>query len=161
MAAPSERAAASAAVNSSTLAALGTASGGIRTLTGAAPAAGPTSTVRWSPPPERAAAAAAAAAEARPDRLRSAVWANPVVSPDTTRMPAPRLRPDTSSSIRPSSSTAEDDRRSSTKISASSPPVRRAAVSVSSTSSRGSSSRSRSEVGTGFSSRGVGDGPVS
>src|ERR687897_820929 len=82
------------------------------------------------PPPVRAAAAAASAAVRSPSSVRSAVWAKPVVSPTTTRMPAPRSRPDDSSSTRPSSSIADDDRLSSTKTSAKSPPVRRAAVSV-------------------------------
>ena len=46
-------------------------------------------------PAARRAAAAASAAAARPARERSAVCANPVVSPRTTRMPAPRSRPET------------------------------------------------------------------
>ena len=49
--------------------------------------------MRSPPPPPRAAAAAASAAARRPASERSAVWANPVVSPTTTRMPAPRSRP--------------------------------------------------------------------
>ena len=78
----------------------------------------------WSPPPPpRAAAAAASAAARRPASDRSAVWAKPVVSPTTTRMPAPRSRPEVSSSTLPSSSRADDDRLSSTKTSAKSPPV--------------------------------------
>ena len=81
------------------------------------------STVRAPPPPPRAAAAAASAAADRPASVRSAVWAKPVVSPTTTRMPAPRSRPEVSSSTLPSSSRADDDRLSSTKISAKSPPV--------------------------------------
>ena len=80
--------------------------------------------MRLSPPARRAAAAAAPAAAARPASLRSAVWANPVVSPTTTRMPAPRSRPETTSSTRPSSRIADDDRLSSAKISAKSAPVR-------------------------------------
>ncbi len=66
----------------------------------------------------------------RPVSDRSAVWAKPVVSPTTTRMPAPRSRPEESSSTWPSSSRADDDRLSSTKTSAKSPPVRRAVASV-------------------------------
>ena len=66
----------------------------------------------------------------RPASVRSAVWAKPVVSPTTTRMPAPRSRPEVSSSTLPSSSTADDDRLSSTKTSANSPPVRSAAPRV-------------------------------
>ena len=87
-------------------------------------------TSRTPPPPERAAAAAASAAVRRPSSDRSAVWAKPVVSPTTTRMPAPRSRPEDSSSTRPSSSMADDDRLSSTNTSAKSPPVRRAAARV-------------------------------
>ena len=60
-------------------------------------------TSRTPPPPLRAAAAAASAAACSPASERSAVWAKPVVSPRTTRMPAPRSRPDVSSSTRPSS----------------------------------------------------------
>src|SRR5947209_5355303 len=41
-------------------------------------------------------------------------------------MPAPRSRPELSSSILPSSRRADDERLSSTKISANSPPVRKA-----------------------------------
>ena len=52
------------------------------------------STTRSPPPPPRAAAAAASAAARRPASERSAVWAKPVVSPTTTRMPAPRSRPE-------------------------------------------------------------------
>src|SRR5207244_4372545 len=74
----------------------------------------------------RAAAAAASAAVVSPASVRSAVWANPVVSPRTTRMPAPRSSPDVRSSIRPSSSRAELLRLSSTNTSAKSPPVRSA-----------------------------------
>ena len=80
---------------------------------------------RVPPPPPRAAAAAASAAASSPSGERSAVCANPVVSPRTTRRPAPRSRPDTSSSTRPSSNRALDDRRSSTNTSAKSPPSRR------------------------------------
>ena len=79
-------------------------------------------TVRTLPPPSRATAAAAAAAASRPFSLRSEVWANPVVSPATTRMPAPRERPDESSSTRRSSSMALADVASSAKTSAMSPP---------------------------------------
>ena len=57
-------------------------------------------------PPSRATAAAARAAARRPASVSSAVWANPVVSPTTTRMPAPRSRAEESSSTRPSSRTA-------------------------------------------------------
>ena len=60
--------------------------------------------MRVPPPPPFAAAAAASAAARRPASDRSAVWAKPVVSPTTTRMPAPRSRPEDSSSTRPSSS---------------------------------------------------------
>ncbi len=83
-------------------------------------------TVRTPPPPWRAAAAAASAAARKPGSLRSLVWAKPVVSPTTTRMPAPRSRPDARSSTRPSSSRAADPRRSSANTSANSPPVRNA-----------------------------------
>ncbi len=83
-------------------------------------------TVRTPPPPWRAAAAAASAAARRPVSLRSLVWANPVVSPTTTRIPAPRSRPDARSSTRPSSSRAAPARRSSANTSANSPPVRKA-----------------------------------
>ena len=51
---------------------------------------------------------------------------NPVVSPSTTRMPAPRERPEESSSIRRSSRTAPDVTASSAKTSAMSPPACRA-----------------------------------
>ena len=83
------------------------------------------------PPPARAAtAAAASAARRRPSSLRSAVCAKPVVSPTTTRMPAPRSRPVTRSSTRRSSSTAAVERTSSANTSAKSPPLRKAACSV-------------------------------
>ena len=87
-------------------------------------------TVRVPLPVPRVAAAAAAAADRRPSAVRSAVCANPVVSPRTTRMPAPRSRPETSSSTRPSSYRALDERRSSTKTSAKSPPLRSASSRV-------------------------------
>ncbi len=75
------------------------------------------------PPPRRS----------RPRGLRAsgrAVCAKPVVSPRTTRSPAPRSRPETSSSTRPSSNRALDERRSSTNTSAKSPPPRNARSSV-------------------------------
>ena len=80
------------------------------------------------PPESRGAAASAACSNPASDR--SAVWAKPVVSPPTTRMPAPRARPEDSSSTRPSSSLAEDVRLSSTNTSAKSPPVRGALARV-------------------------------
>jgi len=52
---------------------------------------------RTPPPPSRATAAAAWAAARSPLSERSAVCAKPVVSPTTTRMPAPRSRPELSS----------------------------------------------------------------
>ena len=64
--------------------------------------------IRTAAPDSVEAAAAASAAAASPRSERSAVWAKPVVSPRTTRMPAPRLRPVASSSTRPSSSRALD-----------------------------------------------------
>ena len=67
-------------------------------------------TVRVPAPPCRAAAAAASAAASRPASDRSLVWANPVVSPAITRMPAPRSRPLVTCSTRPSSSPADVDR---------------------------------------------------
>ena len=70
-------------------------------------------TVRVPPPPRRAAAAAASAAARRPRSVRSLVWAKPVVSPATTRMPAPRSRPLVTCSTRPSSSAADVERLSS------------------------------------------------
>ena len=105
-------------VSNSTLVALATSAGhDQRPRWDAAPRAAPSRPPWLPPPPLRAAAAAADAAARSPLGERSAVWANPVVSPDTTRMPAPRSWPDTSSSILPSSSTALEERRSSTKIS--------------------------------------------
>src|SRR6202011_2304023 len=50
--------------------------------------------------------------------------------PRTTRTPAPRCRPETTSSTRPSSNRAEDDERSSANTSAKSPPDRNATASV-------------------------------
>src|SRR5579884_202922 len=135
MADPAPRAASSARWSSSTLRALATSSGGIRNDGAGAEPAGARATVRTPPPPPRAAAEAAAAASVRPRSVRSAVWANPVVSPTTTRMPAPRSRPEPSSSTRPSSSDADVLRRSSTNTSANSPPVRRAPPSTRSSTS--------------------------
>src|SRR5690606_38101904 len=130
MAAPAERAASSARRSSSTLAPLATVSGSTSTPLGRGASRRVSATSRTPPPPDRAAAAAASAAARRPSSDRSAVWAKPVVSPTTTRMPAPRSRPEDSSSTRPSSSMADDERLSSTNTSAKSPPVRRAAASV-------------------------------
>ena len=77
----------------------------------------------------RAVAADAASAASRSESSeRSAVCANPVVSPRTTRMPAPRSRPEVSSSTLPSSSRADEARRSSTNTSAKSPPPRKRGV---------------------------------
>ena len=99
---------------------------------------------RSPPPPPRAAPAAASAAGSRPSGERSAVCAKPVVSPRTTRSPAPRSRPETSSSTRPSSKRPLDDRRSSTNTSAKSPPSRNAWSSVAcSTSVRSADSHVR------------------
>ena len=82
--------------------------------------------MRTPSPPCRATAAAALAAARSPASLRSAVWAKPVVSPSTTRIPAPRDRPEESSSTRRSSSRALDVTASSAKTSAMSPPPTRA-----------------------------------
>ena len=80
---PADRAASSARVSSSTLAALATVSGRTPTAAGEPWRRRSRATVRASPPPPRAAAApAAAAAASRPASDRSAVWAKPVVSPD-------------------------------------------------------------------------------
>src|SRR5688500_17963255 len=129
-AAPVARAAASALWSSSTLRALATVSGRTVGSYGRAAYCGVRAISLVPPPPERAAAPAASAAARRPASLRSAVWANPVVSPTTTRMPAPRSRPDTSSSTLPSSRRADDERRSSTNTSAKSPPLRSASPST-------------------------------
>ena len=87
-------AASSARCSSSTLRGLGDVSGRIADRSSRGVVAGRVSaTVRTPPPPPRAAAAAASAAARKPASDRSAVWAKPVVSPRTTRMPAPRSRP--------------------------------------------------------------------
>ena len=70
----------------------------------------------------RAADEAASAALCRPEAERSAVCANPVVSPETTRIPAPLSLPLFNSSTKPSSRTADVDLLSSIKISANEPP---------------------------------------
>src|SRR5581483_6820083 len=127
MESPSARAACSALWSSSTLAALGTSSGRIRTSWGRSTDCRVTATSLTPPPPPRAAAAAASAAVRRPFSERSEVWAKPVVSPRTTRMPAPRSSPEVSSSTRPSSSRADELRLSSANTSANSPPLRNAA----------------------------------
>ena len=88
MAEPDERAASSARVRSSSLRALSTESGSVRSP-GPWKEPGPRATVRTPGPPWRATAAAAWAAATSPGSLRSAVCANPVVSPSTTRIPAP------------------------------------------------------------------------
>ena len=85
-------------------------------------------TLRTPPPPSRATAAAAWAADSRPVSDKSAVWANPVVSPTMTLMPAPRSRPLDSSSTLRSSRKIEELERSSAKISAKSPPRRSASL---------------------------------
>ena len=90
----------------------------------------PIATVRVPPPPLRATAEAASAARNRPSTVKSAVWAKPVVSPDTTRIPAPRSRPEASSSTRPSSSMADEFDLSSANTSAKSPPLRSASAST-------------------------------
>ena len=106
MAPPSARAAWSARTSSSTLAALATPSG-----------ATSTSWRRRGMPAHRRHHRGLALGPAggggrglrrlvRPASVRSAVWAKPVLVPDTTRMPAPRSRPAVNSSIRPSSSRA-------------------------------------------------------
>ena len=113
--------------SSSILAAFSTVSGRIAMLlmTGASGVSAPPRAP--PPPPARATAPAASAAARRPSSVRLAVWAKPVVSPTTTRIPAPRSRPEVSSSILPSSSRPADTRRSSTNTSAHSPPERNAA----------------------------------
>ena len=58
------------------------------------------------------------------------MWAYPVVSPLTTRMPAPRSRPEVTCSTLPSSRLAEEDRLSSTYTSENSAPVRSPAPST-------------------------------
>src|SRR5580698_2613386 len=121
MASPMPRAASSARCSSSSLAAFSTDEGSVL-LPRPCCCDGPRATVRALPPPSRATAAAAAAASSRPASLRSAVWANPVVSPTTTRMPAPRERPEESSSILRSSSVALPETLSSANTSAMSPP---------------------------------------
>ena len=62
-----------------------------RPALGAAASTRVRATSRTPPPPPRAAAAAASAAARRPASERSAVWAKPVVSPTTTRMPGAPL----------------------------------------------------------------------
>src|SRR5579875_826650 len=135
MAEPALRAASSARRSSSTLSALATVSGSTPTSLGAGARTGRSETVRTPPPPPRAAPAAAAAAASRLPRLRSLVWAKPVVSPTTTRIPAPRSRPEARSSTLPSSSRAPVALRSSAKISANSPPLRSAAARTAPTTS--------------------------
>src|SRR5947209_7939871 len=127
MLASRDRAASSARRSSSTLWAFGTSWGSTWASRGRSGGRRVRATSRTPWPPPRAAAPAASAASRRPGSVRSDVWAKPVVSPRTTRMPAPRSRPDVSSSTLPSSRRAADDRRSSTNSSAKSPPVRRAA----------------------------------
>ncbi len=112
--APAERAASSTRRSSSTLSVLATVFGVLGDVVGAIVRCLRVSgTVRVAAPPCRAAAAAASAAVRRPASLRSLVWANPVVSPATTRMPAPRSRPLVTCSTRPSSSPADVERLSS------------------------------------------------
>ncbi len=72
--------------------------------------------------------------QSRP-RTRSAVWAKPVVSPATTRMPAPRSRPLETCSTLPSSRPADVERLSSAYTSAKSAPVRTAPASTRSSTS--------------------------
>ena len=70
----------------------------------------------------RVAAAAASAASSRALRTGRRCARTRWSRPRTTRMPAPRSRPDVSSSTLPSSRRADEARRSSTKTSAKSPP---------------------------------------
>ena len=131
MAPSRDRAASSALSRRATFRAFGTSEGRISTRADAGPLMASSATTLTPDPPLRAAAEAAVAAARRPAGERSAVWAKPVVSPTTTRMPAPRSRPLVSSSILESSSSAEVDLRSSTNTSANSPPVAIATPSVS------------------------------
>ncbi len=77
--------------SNSTLAALATESGSRSIVFGRCGADFVSATVRTPPPPWLAAAAAADAARSSPDSDRSDVYANPVVSPATTRIPAPAV----------------------------------------------------------------------
>ena len=77
---------------------------------------------RVPPPPLRATAEAASAARSRPRSDRSAVWAKPVVSPVTTRMPAPRSGPTTAPRPGRRRAVADEFDRSSANTSANSPP---------------------------------------
>ena len=133
MAPPCERATSSAAVSSSTLRALGTSPGRMATTLGRGALVSERATTVVPAPAPRAAAAAVRAAASRPSSVRSDVWAKPVDSPTTTLIPAPRSRPEVSSSTLPSSSSAEDERRSSTKTSANSAPLERPSASTRST----------------------------
>ena len=126
MAPPVPRAASSARVSSSILRALSTASGGVRSRRSCTDA-GPSATVRTAAPPAPPPPPPHAAAASSPASLRSAVWAKPVVSPSTTRIPAPRDRPEESSSTLRSSSMALAVAVSSANTSARSPPPTRAA----------------------------------
>ena len=118
---PAERAASSAAASSSSLVTVGISSSKYRAVASWRRCSSRGAS-RVPPPPSRATADAARAAASNPASERSAVWANPVVSPTTTRIPAPRELPVESSSIRPSSRDALREVRSSQKTSAMSPP---------------------------------------
>ena len=119
------RAASLAIDNNSILRAFGTLFGKMRTSFTLCRAACPSATVCVPPPPVLAAAAAASAAAIRPDSERSAVYANPVVSPLITRMPAPESRPLETCSTRPSSRPAPIERLSSMNTSEKPAPVER------------------------------------
>ena len=110
---PAARAASSIRSTNATLSALAISSGYRRIRLTVRGSDGASAIVRVRPSPRLAAAAAANAASVRPDSLRSLVWANPVVSPLITRIPAPRSRPEVTCSIRPSSSPTEVLRLSS------------------------------------------------
>ena len=153
MAEPACRATSSARTSSSTLVALATSLGGISTSFGRGAEVGSSATTVAPDPLPRAAAAAVSAAAISPASDRSEVWAKPVDSPTTTRMPAPRSRPEVSSSTRPSSSRADDDRFSSTNTSAKSAPRARPALNTRWTVDSSSKGDSSSKAG---SSRGVG-----
>ena len=122
------RATSSALFNNSTFFIFSTVSGRTRTGFGDGLLEAVKLFAELAPPLLRAAAAADLAASMSPCVLRSAVWAKPVVSPTTTRIPAPRSLPDVNSSTFPSSKYADEERLSSTKISAKSPPVFKASA---------------------------------
>ena len=125
MAPPAERAASSTRRNKSTLAAFPIVDGSI--LMGLTIREGcvVSAITLVPPPPWRAASAATRAAAINPASERSAVCANPVVSPAMTRIPAPRFRPVESCSIFPSSRPTPVPRQSEANTSAKSAPVRK------------------------------------